>query len=51
MMHGLEKSDYCRSSCEAREQGRPAGGGVGGAKGGDQGERGPATHATDSEPR
>ena len=50
MMNGPEKSDSAMSA-EACEQGRVTGRGAGGAKGGDQGERGPITHATDSEPR
>ena len=38
------------SSDEADEQSRVCGGGAGGAKGRDQGERGPAKHAPDTEP-
>src|SRR5271168_2786725 len=37
-------------SCEVAEQRRVAGGGGGGAKGRDQGERGSAKHAPDSDP-
>jgi hypothetical protein len=37
-------------SCEVAEQSRVTGGGGGGAKGRDQGERGSAKHATDSDP-
>ena len=38
------------SSDEADEQSRASGSGAGGAKGRDQGERGPAKHAPDTEP-
>src|SRR5207302_3152021 len=40
----------CRSSGEVVEQSRVTGGGGDGAKGRDQGERGSAKHAPDSEP-
>ena len=49
-MHGGKKSDPSYSSEEADEQRRASGGGAGGAKGRDQGERGPAKHAPDTEP-
>src|SRR5271155_4320881 len=39
-----------QSSCEADEQSRATGCGAGGAKAGDQGERGSAKHAPDTEP-
>jgi hypothetical protein len=59
LVHGHEKSDLVIVAMKPANKARKAhcggvcGGGrsgVGGAKGGDQGECGPAKHATDSEP-
>ena len=49
-MNGREKSELGRSSCEACEQNRHAGGGAGGAKGRDRGECDPAKHVPDTGP-
>ena len=49
-MHDPEKSELRQSSREAAEQSRATGCGAGGAKAGDQGERGSAKHAPDTEP-
>ena len=49
-MHDPEKSELRQSSREADEQSRATGCGAGGAKAGDQGERGSAKHAPDTEP-
>ena len=49
-MHDPEKSDSGRVAAKpTNKAGRPAGG-AGGAKAGDQGERGSAKHAPDTEP-
>jgi hypothetical protein len=50
MMHGREKLHSAHSSEEAAEQGWETSGGGVGAKGGDQGERGPAEHASGADP-